>query len=581
MKRKLLKSIGIAILSLAIVLGVVYAFTLGTTDGTWGRIDSTGTGTLDATCGSYGASTSDSFTIWDMMGVIYNVNVGPGGETERYVRNTTVCSGDKNGDAAFSEWTRDITHPPTWSGLGTYPDGCSPTTGLFISEYIWAVYTGDYNDELGIEIYNGTGASINLATSGYSLKLYTSDRDFTVIPLTGTVASGDVYVVVNQEAVDFARTVAYDQIIADNDAYRTVFLVEDYIPATTNATYFGDWPETVQDDSVLDENMVRYGMPVDYTVCPSTATGFVLQSGFGFEGQHYSVYEPVENAYFPVGRFCHYNNPIYAPANGMDQIPLILTINDIGCPAGQTFIPMIPGGSNGLNFEYLVSLDETTNNSSPCEYGVGSPEWPGGSSNPNVAGDTGPNRNGCADRVIWSAAVGTPQFQCSAPNPGYDPIVKEYTVSIMGFTLSLAGGECPEVPLGTIEFNQVYTPENTRSCYCVYASFTEDQITPVVLRNLGAVGVEDGILISWETVTETNNLGFNILRAESVDGEQTQVNPELIMSALAPGDMFGASYEYLDDTALEEGVLYYYWLVDVPLDSGDMPGVHGPISAVR
>lgn len=578
MKRKLLKSIGIAILSLAIVVGVVYAFTLGTTDGTWGRIDSTGGGTLDATCGSYGASTSDSFTIWDMMGVIYNVNVGPGGETERYVRNTTVCSGDKNGDAAFAEWTRTTT--AVWTGLGTYPGGCSPATGLFISEYVWEERTGD-PDRLAVEIYNGTGSAINLATSGYSLKLYTSDRYFTVVGLTGTIASGDVHVVVNTAAA--GSTTQEDQTITDNDAYRTVILVEDYVPATTNATYFGAWPETVQDDSVLDENMVRYGRPTGYDFCPTNATGFVAQSGFGFEGQHYSVFEPAVGSYFPVGRFCHYNNPIYAPANGMDQIPLALTINDIGCPTGQTYIPILPEIDNDLDFQYILSLDETPNSDDPCDYGLGSPEWPGGSSSPDVAGDVGPNRNGCADRVVWNAAMNTQKFQCSATNPypPYTPIVKEYTVSIMGFTLSLAGGECPTVPLGTIEFNQIYSAENTRNCYCVYSAFTQDQITPVMLRNLGAVGVEDGILISWETVTETNNLGFNILRAESVDGEQTQVNPELIMSALAPGDMFGASYEYLDETALEEGVLYYYWLVDVPLDSGDMPGVHGPISAVR
>jgi len=52
------------------------------------------------------------------------------------------------------------------------------------------------------------------------------------------------------------------------------------------------------------------------------------------------------------------------------------------------------------------------------------------------------------------------------------------------------------------------------------------------------------------------------------------------MSILAPGDMFGTAYEYLDETAVE-GVTYYYWLVDVPLDDGDLPGLHGPISAVR
>ena len=139
---------------------------------------------------------------------------------------------------------------------------------------------------------------------------------------------------------------------------------------------------------------------------------------------------------------------------------------------------------------------------------------------------------------------------------------------------------CPDTPTGTIQFNQIYTSETAKNCFCVYAAYTRGQITPVVLLNLSAVSVENGVLISWETVTETNNFGFNIMRAESTDGEQTQVNPEMIMSQIAPGDMFGASYEYLDSTAAE-GVTYYYWLVDVPLDSADLPGIHGPISVTR
>ena len=229
-------------------------------------------------------------------------------------------------------------------------------------------------------------------------------------------------------------------------------------------------------------------------------------------------------------------------------------------------------------FSYLVSLDETSNGTSPCVYGPTSPAWPGGAANPYVTGDTGPNRNGCADRVLFSAlgGGGTQVFTCRIDSQH----TQDYTVSILGFVPTTAGAACPDTPTGTIQFNQIYTSETAKNCFCVYAAYTRGQITPVVLLNLSAVSVENGVLISWETVTETNNFGFNIMRAESTDGEQTQVNPEMIMSQIAPGDMFGASYEYLDSTAAE-GVTYYYWLVDVPLDSADLPGIHGPISVTR
>lgn len=194
---------------------------------------------------------------------------------------------------------------------------------------------------------------------------------------------------------------------------------------------------------------------------------------------------------------------------------------------------------------------------------------------PNTDGDTGPNRNGCADGVVWEPSLNHQEFTCRI-DAGH---TQDYTVSLLGFTPTTAGAACPDTPVGIIQFNQIYTAETAKNCYCVYAAYTEDQITPVTLVNLSAIGVEDGILISWETVTEANNLGFNIMRAESVDGGQVQINPELIMSEVAPGDMFGAAYEYLDETAVE-GVTYYYWLIDVPLD-GSLPGVHGPIGAVR
>lgn len=576
MKSKLLKSIGIAVLCLAIVLGNVLAFSLGKTDGVWGRIDfpPASGNAFDADCDGYGKATNSNYTIHDVIGVVYNTAYGPGGEDERYVRNSGICSGDPTGDGAFLEWTR--TGSAVWTGIGSHTTTCTSTTSLMISEYIWDQISGSY-DYFGIEIFNKTGTSIDLADGDYSLLLFTSDKDITVVPLTGTINNDDVYVVVNTAST--GQTTQEDQgNIPNDDDYRTVVLIKDYSPQVIQEVDFtygtGD---SAQGDSVDDENMVRYGYLVENNryVCADDIEGFNNQSGFGFEGIDDRPFEPAEGQYFPVGRFCHYNNPIGVPStfNYLEQVPLNLTINDIGCPTGQTLDPI--GASDDLTFQFIVNLVETPNTVSPCFYGQSSPQWPGGSSLPNTDGDTGPNRNGCADGVVWEPSLNHQEFTCRI-DAGH---TQDYTVSLLGFTPTTAGAACPDTPVGIIQFNQIYTAETAKNCYCVYAAYTEDQITPVTLVNLSAIGVEDGILISWETVTEANNLGFNIMRAESVDGGQVQINPELIMSEVAPGDMFGAAYEYLDETAVE-GVTYYYWLIDVPLD-GSLPGVHGPIGAVR
>ncbi len=78
------------------------------------------------------------------------------------------------------------------------PTPASAAAGdLFISEYIEG---SSFNK--AIEIYNGTGAGVDLDAGGYQLELY-SNGSATVsqsVALTGTVAAGDVYVVVNEAA---------------------------------------------------------------------------------------------------------------------------------------------------------------------------------------------------------------------------------------------------------------------------------------------------------------------------------------------------------------------------------------------
>ncbi len=77
------------------------------------------------------------------------------------------------------------------------PAGAAVPTDVFFSEYIEG---SGFNK--AVELFNGTGAPVDLALGGYVLELY-SNGSPTVsqsVALTGTVADGDVYVVTRADA---------------------------------------------------------------------------------------------------------------------------------------------------------------------------------------------------------------------------------------------------------------------------------------------------------------------------------------------------------------------------------------------
>lgn len=71
------------------------------------------------------------------------------------------------------------------------------TSDLLISEYVEG---SSFNKAL--EIYNGTGAAVDLAAGGYRLELYSNGNSTTsgTLNLTGSLAAGDVLVVANPQA---------------------------------------------------------------------------------------------------------------------------------------------------------------------------------------------------------------------------------------------------------------------------------------------------------------------------------------------------------------------------------------------
>jgi uncharacterized protein len=96
---------------------------------------------------------------------------------------------------------------PAAAGLAP-PAGAAIPTDVFFSEYVEG---SGFNK--AIEIFNGTGASIDLGSSGYTLELYSNGVAVPsqTVALTGTVADGDVFVVSRADA-DPALVAQADQI---------------------------------------------------------------------------------------------------------------------------------------------------------------------------------------------------------------------------------------------------------------------------------------------------------------------------------------------------------------------------------
>ncbi|MCB9153155.1 MAG: hypothetical protein H6649_03740 [Caldilineae bacterium] len=94
----------------------------------------------------------------------------------------------------------------------------------------------------------------------------------------------------------------------------------------------------------------------------------------------------------------------------------------------------------------------------------------------------------------------------------------------------------------------------------------------VTLASFGATTEGQEVLVSWETVSELDNAGFNLYRSESDTG------PEVLLAfvpAQSPGSSQGHVYTYRDGD-VEPGLTYWYWLEDISLSG--VTTLHGPVS---
>jgi hypothetical protein len=116
----------------------------------------------------------------------------------------------------------------------------------------------------------------------------------------------------------------------------------------------------------------------------------------------------------------------------------------------------------------------------------------------------------------------------------------------------------------------------------------------VTLASFDAQVQPGHVLVSWETVSELDNAGFNLYRTGSVgpspilgtgepgSGRLRTDRPEpgdllAFVPSQAPGSAAGAAYSFQDANVVA-GQTYWYWLEDVDVNGATT--LHGPVSVI-
>ncbi len=102
--------------------------------------------------------------------------------------------------------------------------------------------------------------------------------------------------------------------------------------------------------------------------------------------------------------------------------------------------------------------------------------------------------------------------------------------------------------------------------------FTNGEAYPIELSSFTLDVVDKGVLLKWQTQSETENLGFKIYRSERKNSDYEVITPQLVSGALNSQAL--QDYEYVDET-IEWNKTYFYILADVDVYGQETR--HGPV----
>ncbi|MBN2366261.1 MAG: T9SS C-terminal target domain-containing protein, partial [Calditrichaeota bacterium] len=122
------------------------------------------------------------------------------------------------------------------------------------------------------------------------------------------------------------------------------------------------------------------------------------------------------------------------------------------------------------------------------------------------------------------------------------------------------GGSGSSAGSGSITGN---LPINSPLGYFTLGSVSLDNSLPVELTTFSAVGKSGKILLSWETASEINNMGFDVVRSEKEAGSYTKINQQMIQGQ---GNSNTAHFYEFEDVNVAENQRYYYKLYSRDFD---------------
>lgn len=212
--------------------------------------------------------------------------------------------------------------------------------------------------------------------------------------------------------------------------------------------------------------------------------------------------------------------------------------------------PAIEAGSNALVPAWLhVDLDGHPRISDGDDVvgaivDMGAYEWPGYGLTVDVVG---------SGQVTESRDSGTfPFIQSLYYPPGYSVTVTAEPAE--GWTFAGWSGD--------VTGSQPTADILMTASKVVTATFTGP--AAVTMGSFAARSTSAGILLTWETESEIDMLGFYLRRSESFDGPREDLNGGQMIPVVAPGQMEGSRYRFLDSTVVS-GERYVYQLEQVGL----------------
>jgi hypothetical protein len=213
-----------------------------------------------------------------------------------------------------------------------------------------------------------------------------------------------------------------------------------------------------------------------------------------------------------------------------------------------------PNPEEGGLFGHCVSAAGDVNNDGHADVMVGAHlEDPGGAENAGRA-------------YVFSGATGSVLHQLTSPNPeGW---------GFFGYSVSQAGdvnaGGYVDVVVGAGLEDPGSSPVDAGRAY-VFAPMD----VPIELASFRGEALDGAVHLTWMTLSERNNLGFNVERAFAPRPGFVRLNDKLIPGAGTSSEPH--TYQYAD-CAVEPAITYWYRLEDVSV-TGER-SYHGPIQVV-